>query len=149
MGCGCSKEGNYEKLSSEKKNGQESYFYNLMITIMNGKTSDKSLKITFEIDRDKILLYELVNNICFNSKFGDALEANFINRYNEENDDFDYYIERIYGKKIENENNPEQGKMWIPYINDVKEDWTNICRKNRVITPADSVKFIYGHIDQL
>jgi len=138
MGCSCSKDSNFEKISFDKKNGVDSYFFNFKMTL-----PDKTLKATFEIDREKIILFELVNNICFNSKFGEILDANFINKYNENIDNFDYYIERIYGKKIENDKNPEQGKMWIPYINNHKEDWSDICRKNRVITSSDTVEFIY------
>lgn len=144
MGCSCSKDSVYEKVSSNSKNGStnaDSYFYNLKITL---PSTEKTLKATFEIDCEKVLLYELVNHICFNSKFGEVLDANFISKYNEENDDFHYYIYSIYGKRIENETEPEKGKMWIPFINDNKEDWTEICRKNRLVSSSDTVEFVYA-----
>jgi hypothetical protein len=140
MGCNCSKDLDYHKL---RKNAADGYFYNLKITVLS---SSKTISGTFEIDRESIILYELVNMICFNTRFEDTLQANFINRYNEKKDDFDYYIERLYGETIENYNNPNKGKIWIPYINNVQEDWSEICRKNRVVSNADNIEFIYDNM---
>ena len=69
-----------------------------------------------------MLLYELINIACFNSKYAKELDGNFITIYNKNNDEYDYFIERLAGWKIENEKSPYLGKIWIPYINNIKED---------------------------
>ncbi len=141
MGCSCGKGTTYD--NSSRKNKLDSNFFNITVNI---PYVNKNFTATFEIEKENILVYELVNNICFNSKVGDSLKANFTNRYNKEIDDFDYFIESLYGEGIENEEDPYKGKMWVPYINGNKEDWSEICRKNRVITAVDDVEFKYEEV---
>jgi hypothetical protein len=97
--------------------------------------------ITIENEKESIIFFELINIACFNSKYSQELDGNFITIYNKEKDEFDYFIERLVGHKIENERNPYLGKIWVPYINSEKEDWSIICQKNRIISKQDDICF--------
>ena len=44
-----------------------------------------------------------MNLLAFDKDQGDAFNANFISIYNSEEEDFDYYVQRITGISIENE----------------------------------------------
>jgi hypothetical protein len=43
------------------------------------------------------------------------------------------------GVGIENEENPLEGKIWVPYINDVREDWSFLCENNRIVAKEDEI----------
>lgn len=145
MGCSCSKDPGQTK-TNDKKSGQttptENNNYSITITL-----PDRTFKANFEFEKNKVLLYDLVNAICFSSKYSDTLNANFISKYNEEIDDFEYYIESLLDQQIENESCPERGKMWMIYINENKETWSEICRKNRIINSGDNLEFVYEYVD--
>lgn len=44
-----------------------------------------------------------MNLLAFDKEQGEAFDANFISIYNKEEEDFDYYVQRITGIGITNE----------------------------------------------
>ena len=40
---------------------------------------------------------------------------------------------------MENETDPLTGKVWVPYINNKREDWTYLCDSNRIICKEDEI----------
>ncbi len=69
----------------------------------------------------------------------DKFDCNFISVYNSQEDDFDYFVERLCGLSIHNQIDP--GCLWHVYINGALEDWTTICRFGRVVRPADTIEW--------
>lgn len=47
------------------------------------------------------------------------------------------------GKEIENDQDPRSGKLWIPYINNRREDWSFMCENNRIVAKEDQIVFKY------
>lgn len=107
--------------------------------------SDSFRMITHSARRDRIPITELINLFFFTSKTESDLDANFISVYNKKTEAFDYYIQRIAGFEMENEDNPSQGKMWFFYLNNEKTDWTQICRDNKVIHYKDDLELRYDY----
>ena len=97
----------------------------------------------YNSETDKEPITDLMNSFLFTSAIDDDLDANFISIYNKYTDSFDYYIQRIGGYEIENEEEPNKGKMWNCYINKEKIDWTYVCNNNRVISMNDEVELRY------
>jgi len=71
------------------------------------------------------------------------LDANFISIYNPDKKDFDYFIQRLIGIEISNSEKPAMGKLWVPYVNARKEDWSYLCENNRIIQKDDEIVFKY------
>ena len=80
-----------------------------------------------------------MNAIAFNSDTEKLVDANFISIYNEREKDFDYYVEKLLGINIENEENPTVGNVWVPFVNGKREDWTHICRNGRIVEKKDQI----------
>lgn len=78
-----------------------------------------------------------MNMLCFNSKYMSELDANFISVYNKKIDEFEYFIQRLLGYEMNDK------YSWVPYINDVKEKWTEICQNNRLVFKSDKIEFRY------
>ena len=87
------------------------------------------------------MLPELMNKVCFDSKYIVDLDANFISKFNREKNEYDYFVQRMCGLALSNEENPFLGELWIPYINEGKEDWTEICQYNRIVSKNDLIEF--------
>jgi hypothetical protein len=49
---------------------------------------------------------------------------------------------------IENEKDPKQGKMWIIYINDRREDWDLLVEKNAMISYKDEILWRYESLTE-
>ena len=49
----------------------------------------------------------------------------------------------MLGVPIENEKNPNKGKIWVPYINEVKENWSYICDNHRMVSRQDDLVWRY------
>lgn len=94
-------------------------------------------------DKEFMLLSDLVNLACFCSVDSSQIDANFISVYNPTDDEYDYYIERLCGYRIENIDDPKTGKLWNIFINNKKEDWTFLNRNNRIINKSDIIEFKY------
>ena len=43
------------------------------------------------------------------------------------------------GVPIENEEKPILGKIWVPYINGNREDWSYLCDNNRIVAKEDEI----------
>lgn len=99
--------------------------------------------LVLEHEKESMTLIDLVNIACFNSKYSQELDGNFITKYSREKDEYDYFIERLVGYRLENEKDPYKGKIWVPYINGQKEDWSFLCQRNRIITKQDDLCFRY------
>ena len=81
-----------------------------------------------------------MNLACFNSKYMNDLDANFISVYNKNTDEFDYYIQRLCGFEF------SEAKIWVPYINKTKENWTDICQNNRILFKYEDLDFKFEEI---
>jgi hypothetical protein len=136
MGCNCSRE--EAKIIANQKTSHQSK--NLFIIKIHIPGTEKLRIAMHEGRQDRMLLADVLNNICFCSHSAMELDANFISVYNHENDRFDYYIQRLISIEMENETNPEMGKMWVPYINNLRYSWTYLCHNNRVIKKGDEVE---------
>jgi hypothetical protein len=109
-------------------------FYTIQIYTPNSK---KSKELIIEEIKENILVSELMNLLCFNSKYMSELDANFISVYNKNIDEFEYFIQRLLGYEMNDK------YSWVPYINDVKERWTDICQNNRLVFKSDKIEFKY------
>ena len=105
--------------------------------------SEKIIILMLENEKESLMLSDLINLACFNSKYSSELDGNFITIYNKLKDEYDYFIERLVGFRIENEKEPYHGKIWVPYINKMKEDWSFICQNNRLVTKQDDIELKY------
>jgi len=87
-----------------------------------------------------------MNGIAFDeTEKGNKFDANFIALMNEKKGDFDYYVQRLMGLQIENEENPISGKIWVPYINNKREDWSFLCENNRIVAKEDEIVWRFEH----
>lgn len=66
---------------------------------------------------DKLSLTTLMNLLCFETEFDEELDSNFISRFNKSKDRFEYFLHKLMGVEIENEESPYKGKIWVVYIN--------------------------------
>lgn len=101
-------------------------------------------RFVYPSEFDELLLPSLMNCLAFDPEQERRADANFVSRYNRTKDDFDYFVQRLMGVEMDNEMAPESGKVWLPFINGRREDWTFICQNNRIVTKKDLVvwKFV-------
>lgn len=66
-----------------------------------------------------------------------------MSRHSTEIDDVDYYVQRLLGIEIGDEESPENGPIWNLYVNDTAEDWMEVMRKNRIICKEDVILWRY------
>ena len=118
-----------------------------VVNVINPE-DDQIQCFSYETDNDELPFITIMNGITFDeSEKGKKFDANFISIYNKERDDFDYYVERLVGISVENNEKPEEGKMWVPFINNRIENWSYICENNRIVAKEDQVewRFIKVH----
>lgn len=85
-----------------------------------------------------------MNGIAFDeSEKGTKFDANFIAVLNKDKNEFEYFVQRLIGKGIENEEKPLDGKVWVPYINNRREDWSFLCENNRIVAKEDEIVWRY------
>jgi hypothetical protein len=102
------------------------------------------LEFVYETETEELPIMQVMNNLAFEEgEQGKVLDANFISMYNQDKKEFEYFIQRLVGLEIQNESKPTQGKLWVPYINSKKEDWSFLCEHNRIICREDEVLFRY------
>lgn len=102
----------------------------------------KTMEFHFEFEDEELPLIQVMNAIAFDpGEKGRKFDANFISVFNEERKEFEYFIQRLTGKEIENEAMPLLGKLWVPYINGRREDWSYICENNRIVAKEDEIIF--------
>jgi hypothetical protein len=103
---------------------------------------NKVMEFQYETEEDELPLMQVMNYIAFDQgEKGRKFDANFISILNPERKEFEYFIQRLAGKEMENERQPYLGKMWVPYINSKREDWSYICENNRIIAKEDEIIF--------
>src|SRR5574343_312156 len=103
MGCFCSTGTTVSNVKSQikfqkKEETKRSHFL-IKIIIPN---SNRVNELIIEDVKENLLVSELMNLACFNSKYMEELDANFISVYNKEKDEFDYFIQRLCGHEINN-----------------------------------------------
>jgi hypothetical protein len=136
MGCNCSTEASVSKVRSQikfkKRDESKRSHFLIKIFVPN---SQKSKEIIIEDIKENLLVSELMNMACFNSKYMEELDANFISVYNKTKDEFDYFIQRLCGYEM------SDSQEWTPYVNNIRENWTEICVNNRIIFKYDDFEF--------
>lgn len=137
MGCACSRDST-KIIINQRPLANKQFILKIYLP---EHIQPKVLFYNSEIDKEPIT--DLMNAFLFTQAIDDDLDANFISIYNKYTDSFDYYIQRIGGYEIENEEEPNKGKMWNCYINKEKIDWTYECNNNRVISMNDEVELRY------
>ena len=58
-----------------------------------------------------------MNLLAFDPDEGGEFDANFISIYNYQEEDFDYFVQRMVGVGIDDEEEPLNGAIWQVYIN--------------------------------
>ena len=84
-----------------------------------------------------------MNAVAFDEEKGEKFDSNFISILSKEKEDFEYYVQRLLGVEIESENEPKSGKIWVPYINNKREDWSYLCENNRIVAKEDDILWRY------
>jgi hypothetical protein len=83
------------------------------------------LEFIYETDSAELPLMHVMNTLAFEQSMqSKILDANFISMYNADKKDFEYYIQRLVGIEISRPEKPAAGKIWVPYINARREDWS-------------------------
>ncbi len=59
--------------------------------------------IKFDLKRKVNIFIDIVNDLFFNSIYSECLDGNFISKYNNKDDSYVYMIERLLGRKINEE----------------------------------------------
>ena len=93
-------------------------------------------------------LYKLMNYMAFHEVNGRTLDANFISRYDQQNDKFDYYVQRLFTVQMEDEKNPKRGKNWVVYINNRKTIWADACERDVPVKAKDEVVWRYQTLEE-
>lgn len=142
MGCNCSREEGAVIVNNQLKIRNNFFIkihlpdsYNLKIIKFEGKT-------------DYMLLDELFNKCLFCGTHAEELDANFISVYNDLKDEFDYFIQRLYGYEIEIEENPIQGNIWVIYINRIKYNFSLLCGNSRIVKKDDDIELKYEKFEE-
>lgn len=86
-------------------------------------------------------LPSLMNLFAFDPVNSREFNANFVSIYNSESRKFQYFVQRLNGLEITNDKSPYLGRLWVPYVNDTKEDWTSVCERELQVTPEDKVEW--------
>jgi hypothetical protein len=140
MGCNCSKEEAKKYISKELSN-----YTNPYILKINIPKSDKLKLIIYEGKSEEMLLVDIINSAFFSNEYAEDIDANFISIYDKEDNEYRYYIQRLIGYEIDEEN-PRRDKLWTIYINRQKYDWSYLCNYNRVLRKGDEVEFRFERI---
>ena len=83
-----------------------------------------------------------MNSLAFEGgERGRKFDANFASRLDPKRGEFEYFVQRLVGREIEREDDPKAGRMWLPYVNRLREDWTFICENNRIVSKEDDIVF--------
>lgn len=96
-----------------------------------------------QVNQDELPLTTVMNMLAFDTQHANEFDSNFISIYNNDEDEFDYYVQCLIGVEVENEEEPAKGKTWNLCINGVEEDWTTVCRFNRIVCKEDEIKWKY------
>lgn len=75
-------------------------------------------------------LSALMNFLNFDQNQRNRMDANFVSQYDPNIGRFRYFVQRLSGKEMENENDPYSGKIWVPYLNGKAVDWDYACERD-------------------
>ena len=82
---------------------------------------------------------QIMNGIAFDEgEKGNKFDANFI-AMPVGKESFEYYVQRLLGQAIDDEEKPKEGRIWVPYINNKREDWSYLCDHNRIVAKEDTI----------
>ena len=105
MGCGTSKGTrimNYKRSSEHLKA--------FTIKIEDPKTAEEEkqyLCFSYQTENDELPIMQIMNGIAFDEgEKGNKFDANFLSLYNEKKLEFEYFVQRLMGQGMENENEP-------------------------------------------
>jgi hypothetical protein len=104
----------------------------------------KLLEFIHEDQFDEMPLTTLMNFIAFSEKDSQEFDANFVSRYNQENDSFYYQLQRLAGVEIDE----KIQKEWILYVNKNKYTWDQVCQDNLRTKPQDSLLWVFQNFDE-
>ena len=88
-------------------------------------------------------IMQVMNAFAFDEDKGEKVDGNFISLYNDKRGDFDYFVQRLIGVAVENEEDPVSGRLWVPYINNKREDWSTLCDQNWIVCKEDEIVWRY------
>ena len=98
---------------------------------------------SYHTESDELPIMQIMNAVAFDEEKGEKFDSNFISILSKEKEDFEYYVQRLLGVEIESENEPKSGKIWVPYINNKREDWSYLCENNRIVAKEDDILWRY------
>jgi hypothetical protein len=139
MGCGAGKKVIQESRPVQVIANQERSKYLIKVNIPN----KDHLEFKFDSDYEELPLATLMNFLLFDAHQGTSFNANFISKYSKELKRYQYFIERLAGVPIENEDSPYNAPQWVVYLNEMKYEWDSICEKETIVRPIDSIRFQY------
>jgi hypothetical protein len=140
MGCSCTRDEAKKYLNNELHN-----YSNPFIIKINIPKTDKLKLIIYEGKSEEMLLIDVINSAFFSNEYADDLDANFITIYDKETNEYRYYIQRLLGYEID-EDNPKRDKIWTIYINKQRCDWSYQCNYNRVLRKNDEIEFRFEKV---
>ena len=82
-----------------------------------------------------------MNLIAFDPDQEKEFDANFISIYDSVQEKFSYYVHRLVGCEIEDENYPEKGAIWVPFINNKQKDWHKACEEDLRVSTEDIIEW--------
>ena len=84
-----------------------------------------------------------MNYLTFDVNAEHQIDGNYISIYDKSQDTYQYCVQRLIGKPIENEKSPTKGKIWLVYINGSKTFWDSICTDDLKVCPSDKIIWNY------
>lgn len=104
--------------------------------------SNDVVAFSYQTENDELPIMMILNGIAFDEgEKGEKFDGNFITVMNNRTGEFEYYIERLMGVTITNDKKPKKGKIWVPYINQKRENWSYLCENNRIVAKEDEIIF--------
>ena len=145
MGCNSSRSGRIIK-RPHKSGGHQEQRKSFAIKIEDPENPDDFHEFSYQTENDELPIMQIMNGVAFDEgEKGTKFDANFIALMNKEKDEFEYYVQRLIGVGIENEEKPLDGKLWVPYINNKREDWSYLCDHNRIVAKEDEIVWRFEH----
>lgn len=99
------------------------------------------IEFRYQSDYEELQLTSVTNFLLFDHTQSAAFNANFISVFSSHLKRFQYFIQKLAGVSMENEDSPFDGRQWVAYINDNRHEWDAICEKELIIKHSDSVNF--------
>ncbi|CAG9312472.1 unnamed protein product [Blepharisma stoltei] len=130
MGCGAS----HAKRSNSIRQMAIPKFHLKIMNPKNNQLAEFDLPTNYEI----MPLPTVMNLLSFDKNQGDYVKANFISIYNEKEDRYEYFVQQLLGVEIEKEK-PQEGKVWVVYINGKRYSWDEICESEQTVKVTDEI----------